>query len=278
MRCLNLLFLLFHQHFNFLLMAFGEDLTIQNGTDAPPGKYPFFVGLNVRGYGLICGGTLIHRNVVLTAAHCRNFGYGRLPLLMFTVELQGTHYAVQSARTHPLFQAEHPELGADLMLLYFENDNATHTPLVELNTDEAVPSAGTPVSFCGKGLVSPSWSARPACLQEVMDLQVTPCSKEPGFENESLCTKPGKSRANVCDFDSGSPLLLERNNVQIGLTSVGEMDASGLCASGYVAFTSVALYFDWIQEQLPGLKDTANMVLRETGGSLRPTRKDSHYM
>lgn len=44
------------------------DLFIQNGTDALPGKYPFFVGLHVRGYGLICGGTLIHPNVVLTVS------------------------------------------------------------------------------------------------------------------------------------------------------------------------------------------------------------------
>lgn len=260
---MRLLILLLLVHLGSLMVEVAfADLFIQNGTDAPPGKYPFFVGLHVRGYGLICGGTLIHRNVVLTAAHCRNFGYGKLPLWLFTVELQGTHYPVQSARMHPNFQADHPELGADLMLLYFENDNSTHTPLVELNTDKMVPSIGTPVAFCGKGLVGPRWSARPSCLQEVTDLQISSCSKEPGFENESLCTKPGKSRANVCDFDSGSPLLLESNNVQLGLTSMGEMDASGLCASGYVAYTSVALYFDWIQEQLPYLEEDDNIDTR----------------
>ena len=40
---------------------------IRNGNDAPLGKYPFFVGIHVRAYGLICGGTLVHPSgVVLT--------------------------------------------------------------------------------------------------------------------------------------------------------------------------------------------------------------------
>lgn len=45
-----------------------EKLTIRNGTDAPVGRYPFFVGLHVRAFGLICGGTLVHPNVVLTVS------------------------------------------------------------------------------------------------------------------------------------------------------------------------------------------------------------------
>ena len=43
---------------------------IRNGTDASPHKYPFFVGLHVRTYGLICGGTLVHPLVVLTVSTC----------------------------------------------------------------------------------------------------------------------------------------------------------------------------------------------------------------
>ena len=40
---------------------------IRNGNDAPLGKYPFFVGIHIRAYGLICGGTLVHPSgVVLT--------------------------------------------------------------------------------------------------------------------------------------------------------------------------------------------------------------------
>lgn len=41
---------------------------ITGGTDAPPEKYKFFAGLHVRGFGLICGGTLIHPSVVLTVS------------------------------------------------------------------------------------------------------------------------------------------------------------------------------------------------------------------
>jgi secreted trypsin-like serine protease len=43
---------------------------IRNGTDASPNQYPFFVGLHVRTYGLVCGGTLVRPLVILTVSTC----------------------------------------------------------------------------------------------------------------------------------------------------------------------------------------------------------------
>lgn len=177
---------------------------------------------------------------------------------MFTVELQGTHYRVRTAKTHPDYHAYRREMGGDLMLLYFDNDDSTQTSLVQLNTDDSLPALGTTVGMCGKGLIGPSWSARPPSLQEVTDLQVAACPAEISFENETLCTKPGKSQANVCDFDSGSPLLLLEDNIQIGITSMGQMDSSGLCATVYVGFTQVSRYHSWIQDQLPTLPEASS--------------------
>jgi cytochrome c-type biogenesis protein CcmE len=46
---------------SLLFLATGQQIDfIRHGTDAPAGKYPYFVGIHIRSYGLICGGTLIH--------------------------------------------------------------------------------------------------------------------------------------------------------------------------------------------------------------------------
>jgi hypothetical protein len=43
---------------------------IVGGEKAPKGRYPYMVALVDRGMKLVCGGSLIAPNVVLTASHC----------------------------------------------------------------------------------------------------------------------------------------------------------------------------------------------------------------
>ena len=49
----------------------GPQTRIIGGTDAPRGRYPYFVSLLTAFRGRTCGGTLVAPDVVLTAAHCR---------------------------------------------------------------------------------------------------------------------------------------------------------------------------------------------------------------
>ena len=213
-----------------------------------------------------------------------------MPLFMFTVELDGVHYPVISAKTHPSFQAKHPEEGGDIMLFYFHNPNSTAI-VVRLNADRTVPSVGDLSSVAGYGLTSPQWKARPVCLQEVTDLEIEDCRAAPEWwfhtAPELICTRHGPSQGNVCTFDSGSPLLVllqhkqqqqqlddgdsgVRNNTtnnnnqheQIGIVSLGDNDGGEpLCSNEFAGFTPVALYYDWIQENLPTAQDSKVTVV-----------------
>jgi hypothetical protein len=188
---------------------------------------------------------------------------------MFTVEVNGKHYAVHSAKTHPSFDAKHPEDGSDLMLLYFRNNrnNMNANDVVHLNSDITLPLVNDVVSVAGYGLTSANWKARPSSLQEATDLEIVDCQDTPEWwfheDPHLICTKAGPSQANVCTFDSGSPLF-QNETTQIGILSLGDNDGQPLCSNIYAGLTPVAFYYDWIQENLPITKndeeDRANKV------------------
>jgi hypothetical protein len=192
------------------------------------------------------------------AAHCRNFGYGRLPLILFSVEVKGIHYSIQNAKTHPDFDPQHPEKGNDLMLLHLYRE-VPSPDLVALNSDTHIPRVPQLLSLTGYGLTDARWGARPKTLQQVTDLLSVRCDDAPEswfHDNPDLiCTRSGPSGANVCTFDSGSPLLMDhvddnKGMIQVGIASLGDGATNPGCSQIFAAYTPVAPFYQWIQASL----------------------------
>ena len=59
-----------------LLNLFGPSTRIIGGDEAIEDRYPYAVSLS-DDFGHFCGGSLIARDVVLSAAHCDMFGEGK---------------------------------------------------------------------------------------------------------------------------------------------------------------------------------------------------------
>ncbi|ROT79436.1 prophenoloxidase activating enzyme 2 [Penaeus vannamei] len=250
-----------------LLPASCGNVRIHNGYNALQEDHPWMAALgysdsNGTRIKWNCGGALINRRYVVTAAHCldkRHLG----DEVLTTIRL-GTEYLepTQGAHAYQIFSPEaavlHPNFDK-YQLVY--NDIA----LVRLNRDVVFNEHVRPVCLPPAGIdlegllteqmpVAIGWgrtmyASRSSILQEIR-LPFVPLARcrdtYPLFKlvDQQICFG-GLHGRGTCNGDSGGPLLI--GNVVIGLLSKG-----GKCATAGQpdVFTRVDAYVDWIKENL----------------------------
>ncbi|KAI9558312.1 hypothetical protein GHT06_015065 [Daphnia sinensis] len=220
---------------------------IVGGTPAAEGEFPYQAALNLS--GIFCGGTLISKSIVLTAAHCLE-GFSASPVNTFkvtvnTTKLSGGNGAivrgVRKFVTHPLFNP-----------ITFDNDVALLAlsyPIKNVRLSK-LPSAYTTSTYAGQTAVAVGWGATSFggnLSNSLLKASVTVLTNEAcnlqynnTITSNMVCASaPGKD---ACQGDSGGPLLVK--GVQIGITSFGEGCADPRFAGVY---TRVTRYLTWIQ-------------------------------
>ncbi|KAI8126124.1 Serine protease 3 [Lucilia cuprina] len=224
---------------------------ITNGHEASPGQFPYQAGLSLNGdYGSFwCGGSLIGKEWVLTAAHCTD------GVRSITVYLGSTSRAVAkvtySVDYNSIFQHR------DYDPFTFNNDiTLIKIPAVTF-TDEIQPIRlpaisetyptydGTWPTASGWGKIEDAgwvvWGLKYVQLEVISNAE---CAQTygPMITDAILCvsTPDGTS---TCQGDSGGPLAL--GSELIGVTS---FVSSGGCESGYPSgFARVTTYLEWIK-------------------------------
>ncbi|XP_067643615.1 collagenase-like isoform X2 [Eurosta solidaginis] len=225
---------------------------ITNGQTAG-NQFPYQAGLSLfdgENWGL-CGGSLIKKDWVLTAAHCTLnviVSLGSITRLDPIVRLEVDKCDI---KVHPEFDGETRINDIALIKIPAVKYSAAIKPVSLPKCASSYPTyVDETVVASGWGLTSDRATSSSPVLQ-FANLKVISnelCAEEYGLSKiniRHLCTST-VNRIGTCVGDSGGPLVLTSSMLQIGIISFHSQNG---CEDGYPAgHTRVTSYLGWIQE------------------------------
>lgn len=246
-----------------LWISTSGDTRIVGGKEAQIGQFPYAVSLQEpQGWwgrdSHYCGGSLIGRDVVLSAAHCG-------PALTSHKAVVGRHnlntnqgqsISVASSFLHPFYNDK--TTNNDIMLVFLEEPADEDIQFVTLNADISSPAIDASVTVAGWGTTSQGGSLSNVLLAVEKDaMSNEKCSGSTnGYDSYKGQISSGMLCASdygedSCQGDSGGPLVIQptdgSSHVQVGVVSWGigcaDPDFPGV-------YARVSKYYDWIREEV----------------------------
>ena len=233
-------------------------LKIQNGAEAAGDSWPYMATLQGDD-GHFCGGTLIAKDVILTAAQCggrfssysavlgsKDFNNDPFEVLAVTMELP-----------HPNYNGENAIPDNDFMLLFLEGPStADNVMTANLNSYASVPTVGQDVWATG-------WGDTDEVLMQI-EVQVVSneaCEASGAYIDGSYLTFNDLITDNmlcamddgqdVCRGDAGGPLVISGcdGDIQVGVIS------ASLCGTDSSdqfpgVYARVSEAYEWIQDEV----------------------------
>jgi trypsin len=225
---------------------------ITNGLNAT-GSYPFFTFIRF-GKGAGCAASLIHEDILLTAAHCALVFEGRGAYVGGTAE-----YGTNGDFHEDAVILQHPDYDADLakndVMLVKLATPSTRKP-VELNRFAKFPADGQPLTVIGFGDTSFNGDLSPTLLQAKVrafpfgacaDIYLNQTELVLDVKREMCAYDSTDSGKDNCQGDSGGPLLSSLGGLQVGIVALG----IGCGQVGVPSvYTRVSAYAAWIDENV----------------------------
>nr|XP_016923795.2 trypsin alpha-like [Drosophila suzukii] len=208
---------------------------------------PWQVSLQFQGKHL-CGGSIYSKDIIITAAHCI-FTLDERQLEAEDFEIRvgsalsdsgGRLIKVAAIKSHESFDMGSSTDDIAVMRLSEPlefNNKVQSIPLAEKN-----PAVGSPAFLSGWGAMAEPYFMNyiyPRNLQGIWLQIYLPVFAEKLFPSRQNVIYAGSFRQTPCSGDSGSPLVV--NQQQVGVVSGGPE-----WCNGYADFTSVPYYREWI--------------------------------
>ncbi|GBG83020.1 hypothetical protein CBR_g36639 [Chara braunii] len=253
-----------HGHVDARMDQQTKDERIVGGAKTNRTAFPYIVLLSILKDNdeFFCGGTLIDRQYVVTAAHCvLNSSVLVVPARSITVyagstlQKQGTKVGVNRVWSHPSFNF----YANDVALLQLRSAlRITPTVMpIKLAYDDTPLKDGSDLSISGWGSLSAGAGSVAANLQgATVNYLPNGCGryKKPDYSeyvpSVMICAGCNAGRVDTCQGDSGGPLttLSVSNGCPIlaGLTSFGE----GCADAGFPGvYTRLSSQVSWLEKQ-----------------------------
>ncbi|XP_011177423.1 trypsin alpha [Zeugodacus cucurbitae] len=218
---------------------------IFGGQNAAEGQFPYqvLVTRTFNGSMVICGGSIISRNYVVTAAQCVN-GYpaSNYWIRAGTVKFNtgGVVIQVAEVKIHPQYPTNSYEY--DVALLRLSNPlNYSDTIKPILLASVELPE-GTPTIISGWGGVASGGLANELQYNTAYTLNRTSCIQRLNTIPESIRCLVKSAGNGICGGDSGGPAAA--NGVLIGISSFYANSCNSSLPNG---FTDVIYTRDWIR-------------------------------
>ncbi|XP_037771179.1 duodenase-1 [Chelonia mydas] len=232
---------------------------IIGGWEAKPHSRPYMAYLSIRrGHKTIfCGGFLVSKNFVLTAAHCKGDKINVTLGAHDITKREGSRRVIPVRRQYPHQDYNEKSLNNDIMLLQLEHKAKLNEQvgLIPLPPAHQGVQPGTVCSVAGWGRTSAHNKELPHKLREV-DLKVLDdqtCLKYPGGTYSKYNTytmmcvgDPKESKASF-KGDSGGPLVC-------GKTAQGIVSWGPVSGSPPRVYTRVSTFIPWIQATMRRLQ------------------------
>ncbi|KAL6266336.1 hypothetical protein P5V15_003191 [Pogonomyrmex californicus] len=244
------------------LIQIEDNGKIAGGEFAKLGDFPYMAVVHrLVGNGRIeqCGGTIISKRWVLTAAHCAE-KYPRRFFVVFGIvdksnavgydflKGPGVSMITTQAYIHSQYIQTKRTVRNDIALLYMPEDIPFST------TIQPIRLAYQANSFANENVFAIGWGKESSFSTSSSRLKYTVltiiendvCKQYWRITSNEICTASGEETGqDACQGDSGGPLVVTKDgqDLQVGIVSYGD----GFCPGARPAvFTRISSYINWI--------------------------------